>query len=82
MLTKHSVLDIYGSLAYTFEDTRTMYQSFWKELVNGNTKKMCDICSKLTMKTLEQIQLHCSGVSNVDFGQVNAGWVESSWFLF
>ena len=51
---------------------------------------MCEICRKLTTKTLEQRQLHHSGVFNVNFRkdfthshdvpivdseQVNAGWV-------
>ena len=35
---------------------------------NGNTRTMCEICSKLTIKTLDW--RHCSGVSIVDFEQV------------
>ena len=53
---------------------------------NGSTRSMCDICSKLTIKTPEQRQLlrsdvfivnfeqmsHIAGVSIVDFEEVNA----------
>ena len=49
---------------------------------------MCEICSKLTIKTRERHQrhrsgvfnvnfkyaTHCSGVSIVDFEQINASW--------
>ena len=47
---------------------------------------MCEICSKLTIKTPERCQLHrsgvfvvhfeqnLSGVSTVNFEQVNTGW--------
>ena len=50
---------------------------------------MGEICSKLTVKTIERRQwhrysvficllwtdfIHCFGVSNIDFEQVNAGW--------
>ena len=52
---------------------------------SGNTKTMCKICSKFTIKTLErqsgifivdfeQISSHSSGVSIVDFEQLNATW--------
>ena len=37
-----------------------------------NTKTGCKICSKLTIK------VPCSSVSNVNFEQVNAGWVKPS----
>ena len=55
---------------------------------NVNTKTICEICSKLTIKTpdrrhlcrsdifmvnFEQIS-HCFGVSIVGFERVNAGW--------
>ena len=49
---------------------------------NGDAKKMCYICSKLTIKTLELLTLllltstdlkHCSGVAIVDFQQVDLG---------
>ena len=57
---------------------------------NGNTRTMCEICSKLTIKTPERRHrhrfwclycelwtdiTHCSCVFIVDFEQVNAGWV-------
>ena len=36
---------------------------------------MCEICSKLTIKTSERPQRrHCPGVAIADFEQVNAGW--------
>ena len=42
---------------------------------------MWEIYSKLTIKTLERghLLLTCSGVSHVDFEQVNAGWEERWW---
>ena len=39
---------------------------------NRNTKRRCEICSKLTIKTPER--LHFFSVSVADFGQVNVGW--------
>ena len=44
------------------------------------TNKLCEICSKLTIKTPERHPLwtyftHCSGVSFVDFELVNPSWV-------
>ena len=56
---------------------------------NRNTRTMCEICSKLTIKITEQRHRRCSGifivnfkttftscssVSIVNFGQANAGW--------
>ena len=55
---------------------------------NGDTRTMSEICSKSTIKTTdesrqrpdvlivksEQISRNCSGVSIVDFEQVNIGW--------
>ena len=41
---------------------------------NGNTKTMCEICSKLTIKAPERPQWRCSGVFIVNFEQLNAGW--------
>ena len=38
------------------------------------TRTRCEICSKLTIKTLERPQWRCSGVFIVNFEQVNAGW--------
>ena len=55
---------------------------------NRNTRTMCEICSKLTIKTTERRQFWClycelwtyftlcSTVSFVNFEQINAGWVE------
>ena len=43
--------------------------------VKKENRKMCAICSKLTIKTLEQRWWCRSGVSIVDFDQENAGWV-------
>ena len=41
---------------------------------NRNTGKMCEICSKLTIKTPERRHWRRSGVCIVNFEQVNAGW--------
>ena len=38
---------------------------------NGNSRKKCEICSKLTIKTPEWRHWCCSGVFIVDFEQVN-----------
>ena len=59
---------------------------------NRNTRTKCEICSKLTTKTLERRQrcLYCSGIVIVNFErilffeQVNARWVHTalmSYFL-
>ena len=45
---------------------------------NRNTRKRCEICSKLTIKTPERRQARtyftpCSSASIVNFEQVNAG---------
>ena len=46
---------------------------------NRNTRKRCEICSKLTtMKTLEWRHWRHSGVFIVNFEQVNVSWVGSS----
>ena len=60
------------------------------KLYNRNTRKKCEICSKLTIKTPKRSQWRCSGlltvnfehishlffsVSIVDFEQVNVCWV-------
>ena len=56
---------------------------------NGKPRALYEICSKLTIKTPEQRHwhrsgvfilnfeyfTHCSGVSIVDFEQVNVGWI-------
>ena len=49
---------------------------------NRNIRKRCEICSKLTMKTLERRHWHhrtyftpFSNVSTVEFEQVNVNWV-------
>ena len=47
---------------------------------NGNTRARFEICSELTIKTLEQRQWRCSGVFIVNFDHVNAGWVGNSAF--
>ena len=52
---------------------------------SGNTRIMCEICSKLTLKTPEHVFIvnfekkftYCSAVSFADFGQVNASWGNS-----
>ena len=36
-----------------------------------NTSTRCEICSKLTIKTLEQRQWHRSGVFNVNFEPIS-----------
>ena len=40
------------------------------KVINRNTKKKCEICSKLTMKT-------SSSISIIDFEQVNVSWIPS-----
>ena len=52
---------------------------------NRNTRKTCEICSKLTIKTPGRRQLWkyftpFSSVSTVDFEQVNVSWVISIFF--
>ena len=37
---------------------------------NGNPRKMCEICSKLTIKTPEQRHWRSSGIFIVDFEQI------------
>ena len=45
---------------------------------NRNSRKSCEICSKLTIKAPEQPYFTpFSTVSIVDFEQVNVGWVFS-----
>ena len=41
---------------------------------NRNTRTRCEICSKLTTKTLEGRQWRRSGVFIVNFEHVIAGW--------
>ena len=46
---------------------------------NGIARRICETCSKLTVKTLERCHLltdftHCSGVSIVDYEHVNTRW--------
>ena len=41
---------------------------------NRNTRTICEICSKLTIKI--PYFTPCSSVSTVNFEQVNAGWVD------
>ena len=38
---------------------------------NRNTRTRCEICSKLTIKTPEQRQWHCSGVFPVDLEHIS-----------
>ena len=66
-------------------DPRNIYLS---KVNNRNAGKRCEICSKLTIKTVERCQLRCSGVfivnfehntpfsspSVVDFEQENISW--------
>ena len=44
---------------------------------NRNSRTMCEICSKLTIKTPDDVIdfTNCSAVSTVEFEQVNAEWV-------
>ena len=41
---------------------------------NRNTRKRCEICSKLTIKTLKRRHWRRSGVFIVNFKHVNADW--------
>ena len=56
------------------------------QIFNGNIRTICVICSEFTIKTIEQCRsgvfivnwtdsTYCSGVSIIESGQVNAGWV-------
>ena len=74
-LDTNSVVWFYPSIIYMFK------------VNNGNTRTMCEICSKLTIKTTERRHwrqndviyfTHCSGVTTVDFEQMNAIWV--AWY--
>ena len=62
------------------------------EFNNANTRTMCEICSKLAVKTPYRLEWRrfcclysclwkdftlCSGVSVLEFEQVNGGWVVS-----
>ena len=38
---------------------------------NGTTRTKCEICTKLTIKTLERRQYHRSGVFIVNFEQIS-----------
>ena len=38
---------------------------------NGNNRTMCEICSKLTLKTPERRYQRCSGVFIVNFEQIS-----------
>ena len=38
---------------------------------NGNTRKMCEICTRLTVKTPEQSQRRSSGVFIVNFEHIS-----------
>ena len=40
------------------------------KLNDGNTKTVCEICPKLTMKTTERRQWHCSDVFIVNIEQI------------
>ena len=46
---------------------------------NRNSRTRCEICSKSTIKTPEWCHWRCSGVFIVNFEQVNACRVISSW---
>ena len=44
---------------------------YYFEVNNGNTRAMCKICSKLTIKTPGQRQWHRSSVSIVNFEKIS-----------
>ena len=45
-----------------------------------NTKWICDVCSKLTIKTPEQCQWYCSGVSILNFEHIShLSWCFHCW---
>ena len=48
---------------------------------NRNSRTMCETCSKLTIKTPDDVIdfTNCSAVSTVEFEQVNAEWVWANW---
>ena len=58
------------------KETRTPAWIVLFKINNGNIRTMCEICSKLTIKTQDDVNdfTHCSSVSIVDFEPANAGW--------
>ena len=49
------------------------------KIVNRNTRKGCEICSKLTMKILEGPQWFCLGVFIVNFGHISWPFIVFLW---
>ena len=49
------------------------------KIVNRNTRKGCEICSKLTMKILEGPQWFCLGVFIVNFGHISWPFIVFQW---
>ena len=63
---------ITGLLAVSLTSTANIYLF---KVSSKSTNKSCDICSKLTIKTLAQRQWHLfSSVSILDLELVNASW--------
>ena len=50
--------------------------NYMSKVNNRNTRTRCEICSTLTLKIPERRQWRRSGVSIVNFEQVNAEWEE------
>ena len=80
MLTKSAIKhqkNVWNLFKVNNKDTRMATVAC--KVNNKNTRKMCEICSKLTIKTLEprhwdQISHIFSGILIVDFELVNTGW--------
>ena len=87
--SSYKIQPVYKSLVFHHHFLVRIPAGNYKFKVNsGNTRARCEICSKLTIKTLERRYCCCSGVfivsfehishlvlvSIVNFEQVNAGW--------
>ena len=68
ILSHLSVIAFY-SLTWCFHS-----QHFSFKVNNKNTRKRCEICSKITIKTLERHHRLHSGVFIVNFEQINVSW--------
>ena len=62
MCVKYPILGDFPANIYYFKGNK------------GYTRKICEMRSKLAIKTTEWRQWYFSGVFIVDFEQVNAGW--------
>ena len=65
-------------LIWGLSENRYLYLSgdYLLKIITENIRKICEIFSKLTIKTSEWLQKNCSGVSIFDFEQKDSSWVE------